>query len=376
MLGEFLNYFGEFPVDGKGWIADVANHYACASSAHHAQRLQQQSQLNQLPAQPCRDAVIGFDAVQGTTDLTADCRVYISNNSLRRVSGFSVFRVVDKLLNIGQKRRCLHPDKLKDDLASWVPVDDTNLDLDPELLAEMEHISGMCKRKRYQSLNDLMAQWQPMKQFFLDETLCREGLGNCSMELQCGLCDMDLNTEPASAPADAAGHKHFFHCGECGEFLQCQECCLARHKLTPLHFLKTGRFWKAATLLEISLVYQVGRTRCTCPSPAPARSMVVIDTMGIHTVKFQYCGCNRKVVTDNLHQLLSNTWYPVSLMDPGTCATFNVLDFFRLLTMVGNVNACNFMMSLEHRTDGLLASGLKSTLVHSGQHGVIIWLML
>ncbi|KAJ6558636.1 hypothetical protein DFH09DRAFT_1248185 [Mycena vulgaris] len=202
----------------------------------------------------------------------------------------------------------------------------------------MEKVSGSEKRKRYESSDDPMAQWRLSSK-------------------HCGLCKDEVGTEE---------RERLFRCVECGEFLQCQDCCVDRHQLTPLHFLKewTGAFWEPTTLLSLDLVYQIGHEGLPCPRPAPAvLSMVVIDTTGIHSVKFRYCACDRGRSLDNLTQLMRNGWYPATLTDPATCATFNVLDMFRLLTVTGNVNARDFMTTLERRTDALGASGMKSAQV-------------
>ncbi|KAJ7294043.1 hypothetical protein C8J57DRAFT_1491395 [Mycena rebaudengoi] len=45
-------------------------------------------------------------------------------------------------------------------------------------------------------------------------------------------------------------------------------------------------------------------------------------------------------------------------MELTTCMTFNVLDLFRLLTVVGNMNAHDFVTSLERCTDTLGATGI------------------
>jgi hypothetical protein len=72
-----------------------------------------------------------------------------------------------------------------------------------------------------------MAQWRGEKQFFLDETMRRHGLGDSTSSPECTLCDKTMG------PGE-----RILRCTECGEFLQCQTCCIARHQLSPLHFLK------------------------------------------------------------------------------------------------------------------------------------------
>ncbi|KAJ7123325.1 hypothetical protein C8R46DRAFT_1238052 [Mycena filopes] len=251
------------------------------------------------------DANVGFDGADPVTDISADRGVYFSNDGRRHV---------ETLLNVEHKKPHVTPGNLDDRWAEWLPVDDSHIELDRELLEQMDKVSGTGKRKRYESSDDPMAQWRREKQFFLDETLRREGLGDSMV-----------------AP-------------------------------DPLHLLEewTGEFWKKTTLDKIGLVYHIGHggRRCRTPTVGLHR-MVVIDTTGIHTVSFQYCGCSRNRGMTNLQLLLRNGWYPASLTDPSTCATFRVLDHFRLLNVVANVNAHDFILTLERQTDALGTTGLR-----------------
>ena len=81
--------------------------------------------------------------------------------------------------------------------------------------------------------------------------------------------------------------------------------------------------------------------------------MVVLDTQHIHTVCFRYCGCDASDHAMNLEQLLRNGWYPATVVDPATCATFACLDHFRLLNVVGNITVHDFMGTLERQTHAL-----------------------
>jgi hypothetical protein len=191
------------------------------------------------------DANVGFDTAN-TDSLTADRGVYISNDGLRRV---------EHLLNIGHKKARLWPGNLDDHLAAWVPVDNTDINLDSEIISNMDKILGNGKRKRYESSvsgvcvcplaqlmqtqDDPMGQWCKEKQFFLDETLRRHGLGDS--DLTCAHCENELQTREAGLPGDTntgAELPRIFRCSSCGEFLQCQACCIAHHQKSPLHFLE------------------------------------------------------------------------------------------------------------------------------------------
>jgi hypothetical protein len=125
-----------------------------------------------------------------------------------------------------------------------------------------------------------------------------------------------------------------------------------------------GEFWTEAKLCGspenggLGFVYQIGHHGFPCMFPAKPRRMVVMDVAGIFTVDFQYCGCDKSRRTNNLGQLLGNAWYPASTVDPETCATFQVLDSFRLLNVVGNVSVHDFVGTLERLTDPLRLSSL------------------
>ncbi|KAJ7024364.1 hypothetical protein C8F04DRAFT_969055 [Mycena alexandri] len=219
----------------------------------------------------------------------------------------------------------------------------------------MDKVSGTGKRKRYESSDDPMAQWRKEKQFFLDETLRREGLGDCMVAPECALCEKLLR--PLGGTTE-----RMFRCSDCGEFIQCLECCLSHHRMSPLHFLEEwqGEFWRKTTLGALGFVYHVGHGGKPCPSPAVGQhTMVVVDLSGIHTVTYRYCGCSRSRQTTNLGLLMRNGWYPATLTDPSTCATFRVLDMFRLLNVVGNINAHDFILTLERRTDALGSTGVR-----------------
>ncbi|KAJ7159135.1 hypothetical protein C8R43DRAFT_1124767 [Mycena crocata] len=273
------------------------------------------------------DVSVGFDDADPLGNVSADKVVYISNDGMQRA---------DELLNIGQKKRHINPTTLKDAFANWVPVDDKDA-IDDAALDNMDKVSGADPKKRYESSDDPMAQWRSKKQFFLDETLRQDGLGDSMHKPECALCHQAVGPD---APVAA----RFFRCRDCGDFLQCKSAVSLAISV-PLSMLNGwGHFGNGGP----------------CPNPeALMRTMVVINMTGIHSMHFHYCACDRRVRANELQQLMRCGWYPASITDPGTCATFNVLDLFRLLNVVGNLNVHDFIQSLERRTDGLCASGMR-----------------
>ncbi|KAJ7430891.1 hypothetical protein B0H11DRAFT_2262792 [Mycena galericulata] len=283
--------------------------------------------------------------------VTGDRGILISDDGARRS---------EQLHNIGHKKRRIRrvPEHLDDSLATWIPVDDEGYMHGPEA----DDISGLptepgvsSKRKAYSSSDDPMSEFPQIQQLFSDEMLRRAALGNWTAKQTCALCE--------KAVADSADtFTACYRCNDCGEFLQCRECCLSRHASSPLHLLEewTGRYWKNTNLMALGLIYQLGHGGFRCKFPEPTvRTLVVIDTSGIHKIRYRFCACTLSDSANNLCQLLRNAWYPATKTDPDTCATFNVLDLFRLLNVGGDVNVHDFINALERKTEALQSSGIR-----------------
>ncbi|KAJ7082827.1 hypothetical protein C8R43DRAFT_886408 [Mycena crocata] len=190
---------------------------------------------------------------------------------------------------------------------------------------------------------------------FLDELLRHEGLGDDLDKPECAHCHSAFSQEAENAV-------QLFKCEDCGEFLQCLECCLSHHSRTPLHVIKqewSGYFWLPRTLADIGLIYQLGHGGFPCPSPEDTvRKLTVIEAPVIHRIKARYCKCDKSDDADNLEQLLRNKWYPATVTDPGTCATFRSLEAYRLFNVAGNMNVRDYITALEEMTDAGAKAGL------------------
>ncbi|KAK7012748.1 CxC2 domain-containing protein [Favolaschia claudopus] len=284
------------------------------------------------------------DTNVGDLAVTADKGVYVSSDGHRRE---------EELLNISHKKRRLNPSKLNDRLAEWIPVPEDNFAQDeaegrgPEEEFQEENVSQHGKRKEYTSSRDPMSLWRPVMGDFLAEILRHEGLGDDANAPRCALCRRGEDVR-------------LFKCSDCGQYLQCETCCVELHQKTPLHVLKewNGRFWEPRALLDLGLVYQLGHGGFPCPFPDTARKMVLIEAPAIHQIRFAYCKCSKSDSADNLEQLLRNGWYPATITDPGTCATFKTLEGYRLYNIVGNMNVRDYVTSLERMTDASAASGM------------------
>ncbi|KAJ7627924.1 hypothetical protein DFH06DRAFT_1338758 [Mycena polygramma] len=130
---------------------------------------------------------------------------------------------------------------------------------------------------------------------------------------------------------------------------------------SPLHVIKewNGHFWCDTTLAALGLVYQLGHGGFPCVFPDDkVYKMTVIEAPIIHQLRIRYCNCDKSDNTDHLEQLLRNAWYPASLTDPATCATFKTLEAYRLYNVVGNMNVNDFIHSMERATDATASTGM------------------
>ncbi|KAK7000635.1 CxC2 domain-containing protein [Favolaschia claudopus] len=274
--------------------------------------------------------------------VTGDKGIYISLDGQRRE---------EELFNVSHKKRRLDPANLDDQLAQWIPVPDHDFtednarDLPEGEVMEAEKRLG--KRKEYTSSRDPMSLWRPLMGDFLSEIMRHEGLGDDANAPRCAVCG-------------SSGDIRLFKCEDCGQHLQCESCCIEHHRRTPLHMVKewNGRFWEQRTLADMGLVYQLGHGGFPCLYPDTPRKMVVIEAPVIHQIRVAFCKCSKADCADNLEQLLRNAWYPATVTDPGTCATFRSLESFRLYNVVGNLNVHDYITALERMTDASAVSGM------------------
>jgi hypothetical protein len=100
--------------------------------------------------------------------------------------------------------------------------------------------------------------------------------------------------------------------------------------------------------LRVQLGHNPG-TPCCRPKAAFGDDFVVIDVHRIHEISLDFCGCEHEV--SHFKQLLRARWFPSTITDPRTAATFAILEFFHLLSFESKVSAYEFYHCLARRTD-------------------------
>ncbi|KAF7325927.1 CxC2 domain-containing protein [Mycena kentingensis (nom. inval.)] len=249
--------------------------------------------------------------------------------------------------------------QVQDPLGNWTPMQGGADDGWETDIVEIQIEAPKTKRRRYVSSDDPMRLWRARSQNYLDELLRGDGLGRRFNHPMCAECGADSG--------------RLFRCKECGRSLQCEDCLRDNHRRHPLHRPEVwnGEHWERCTLfrsstqgvVQLRMTHQVGHHGYPCLRPerlgkGRRRRMVVMDVGGIYEVDIRFCACADSMRHPNGHisQLLDHGWYPATMLEPSTCATFRLLDHFRLLKVVGNANANDFVRVLERATDATLTT--------------------
>ena len=100
--------------------------------------------------------------------------------------------------------------------------------------------------------------------------------------------------------------------------------------------------------LCIQLGHEVGDP-CINPITGMDDDFVVLDVTGIHEVGLNFCNCTK--ADNHTKQLLRVKWFPTTVQEPKTVATFNCLRFFHLLTFKSKSSVFEFHNTLSRLTD-------------------------
>ncbi|KAJ7771188.1 hypothetical protein B0H14DRAFT_2294123, partial [Mycena olivaceomarginata] len=188
--------------------------------------------------------------------------------------------------------------------------------------------------------------WVQHRDEYLDEMLRAEGRGEAGVYTFCGSCG-ERN------PLYRCENQSCF-----GAQLFCQSCIVARHQVLPTHWIQEwqGTFFKRISLNSLGLVVQLGYTpgsSCTTMRRGKYK-FTLIDVSGIHNVAVQFCECDQRIT--HQQQLMRVCWWPATVVDPLTCATFSVIRLFQNMNCLGKISAFHFLRSLEllTNTEGLM----------------------
>ncbi|KAJ7851615.1 hypothetical protein B0H14DRAFT_2355115, partial [Mycena olivaceomarginata] len=182
-----------------------------------------------------------------------------------------------------------------------------------------------------------MLTWAEYQDEYLDEFLRLEGRGYRAIHSMCGGC---------SRPDPTFRCEHQT-CN--GPSLFCQTCIVRGHSVLPTHWIQewNGNFFARRSLKDLGLVVQLGHpVGKGCSAPVRAhKEFVVIDVTGVHNVAVNFCNCDSAI--EKRQQLMRVCWWPATVREPQTCATFAAVRLFRILNCQGKLSAHDFLRSLE-----------------------------
>jgi hypothetical protein len=114
---------------------------------------------------------------------------------------------------------------------------------------------------------------------------------------------------------------------------------------------ENGRFGRS-TLHSLGLHVFIGHAGGSpCPSFKPATStFTVIHTNGLHRVNLDYCACE-DCPLQLWQQMMRVRWWPATVTDPQTVATFECLRHFEKVNCSGHITATDYYRALAHMTD-------------------------
>ncbi|KAF9511870.1 hypothetical protein BS47DRAFT_1282131, partial [Hydnum rufescens UP504] len=87
-----------------------------------------------------------------------------------------------------------------------------------------------------------------------------------------------------------------------------------------------------------------------CPVPVYASSLfIVIHMNGVHSIHVTFCGCSN--APHHCVQLLCQCWFLSMVLQPKSCAMFEVLHQYQLLSLSSKISIHHFYDMLECLTD-------------------------
>ncbi|KAJ7916661.1 hypothetical protein B0H13DRAFT_1609156 [Mycena leptocephala] len=184
-----------------------------------------------------------------------------------------------------------------------------------------------------------MKTWMGYRDEYLDEMLWLEGRGGQVYDSNCASCGQQ-------APTYRCANQHCH-----GAEIFCAACIVNNHALLPTHWEWNGEYFEWRALYDLGLVIQLGHPHgyACSTSTCAHKGFVLMDITGIHTVRVNFCECDACV--SHRQQLMRVRWWPATVKNPKTCATFGLIRLFQIMNCLGKVAAYDFVRSLELLTN-------------------------
>ncbi|KZV75992.1 hypothetical protein PENSPDRAFT_570640 [Peniophora sp. CONT] len=151
-----------------------------------------------------------------------------------------------------------------------------------------------------------------------------------------------------------------FRCEDCRFAVLCRHCVVREHLMTPFHRVEVrsssnARFWervqcKSDIGIVVQLVHEVGDS---CFRPHAVKNFSVIHTNGIHRMTVNFCRCQLGVHLSDHTQLMRARLWPATFDEPETATTFEAMDDFNRLSMLGRLSAYDYYKAARACTDAV-----------------------
>ncbi|VDC03138.1 unnamed protein product [Peniophora sp. CBMAI 1063] len=192
---------------------------------------------------------------------------------------------------------------------------------------------------------------------FLLETLLHDGPPQCKKCIEC------VHFE--GVPFDDAPVPEYRY-EDCRGGEWCKICVRDVHRYTPFHHIEhfNGQFWehlkrKATLSIELQLMHPAGE-QCTLHGVQVVDNFAVVHETGIHRTRLLYCSCANGRKVDHWAQLMRSRLWPATTSAPKTATTFEALDTFLRLSMLGRLSGYDYHKALEAASDGARVLGLSA----------------
>ncbi|KAF7369403.1 CxC2 domain-containing protein [Mycena venus] len=202
--------------------------------------------------------------------------------------------------------------------------------------------------------------WVPHANEYTWESLRREGRSSPKVYAKCaGVACIDPQRMCPNRVCTGVPEYRWADAVCFGEVMRCAACIVATHAQHPTHFIEkwNGKCFKRSRKLlrQLGLRVQLNHPPgVVCPRRKPApQDFTLYDVTGVHELAVDFCGCTE--APERRIQLLRACWWPATVKEPNTCATFAALKLFQILNCLGKLSAYDFLRGLEMITnhDGL-----------------------
>ena len=107
------------------------------------------------------------------------------------------------------------------------------------------------------------------------------------------------------------------------------------------------------TLCELGLQIQLGHPlgdTCANPELCSGDNFTILNTQSIQSVSLDFCTCGASHQSKT-SQLFRSQFYPATVANPQTAATFHALEMFKLLSYISKVSVFGYYQALSRLSD-------------------------